>query len=251
MVRNLVDSIQKMTGKRTDEDISWFEERQQEYEALDNHVRKLHGDIEFMISTRKDLCSFTRILLKNIAALRKKVEENGPVARALSRLSETLEHMKAVYDGQISRTSVLDETVKDYTALIRSRKESFAMRGKSHGTWTSSQKPLASKRDSEQKPAAAAKTEKPPQLNEETSEWEKKDKQYRKKFEEMYEFLCREVARFERERIQEFQENLISYLASLKQIQQVMIRLLKGHLADALGMTCNIHPSPFGTHTQL
>ena len=231
-VQNVGDSLQRMTGKKTNGDV-WFEERQEDYETLDDHLRKLHRAIETMISVRKELCSSTSILVKSIAVL-SNAEEDNFAAYALSKLSEVQDHVEALHDGQVSKDLfVLGETVKDYVAMLGSIKESFAMRGKSHSMWMSAQKSLAGKRESEQKLVAAGKTEKLPQLKEEISQWEEKDKQCQKAFEEMSKVLRREVMLFEHERMNEFKEKFISYFESLMQMQQELIRLWEGYLPDA------------------
>jgi len=99
LVKNVGESISRIGGKKTETD-SWFEEQQQDYEVLDDHLKKLHSALEVMISNRKELCSNTTAFVKSVATLGN-VEENNSVSRALSRLSEVEEKVESLHQEQV------------------------------------------------------------------------------------------------------------------------------------------------------
>lgn len=232
LVKNVGQSISKIASKKSETD-SWFDEHQQNYEALDIHLKKLHQAIEGLISCRKDLCVTTGNFVKSVATLGN-VEENDTVSRALSRLSEVQEKVESLHSEQIKQDLfTFGETVKDYIALLGAIRAAFNMRVRACNVWQATQQTLSKKREQEQKLTATGKTEKMVIIKAEIEEWEKKVEESQKVFEDASKTLKTEVTRFEGERAEEFKRKIISYLESLMSMQQELIRVWEGYLPDA------------------
>lgn len=84
LVKNVGDSISKMTSKMSESDevfykltatfslcgfTQWFEEKAGQYDAMEGHLKKLHKAIEAMTGHRKDLASTSTNLANSIATL--------------------------------------------------------------------------------------------------------------------------------------------------------------------------------------
>lgn len=232
LMKNVGESFSKMTGKKTETD-SWFDEQQQNYEALDGHLRKLHIAIEAMIVSRKELCVNTNAFVKNVATLGN-VEENNSVSRALSKLSEVQERVEALHQEQVhSDLFVFGETIKDYIALLGSIKVAFSARAKNHSVWQHALTTLGKKKESEQKLQLGGKPEKLAQVQQEIREWESKVEEGQKNFEAASKTLKQELKRFEAERAAEFKSKFISYMEAMMHMQQELIRVWEGYLPDA------------------
>jgi sorting nexin-1/2 len=196
LVKNVGQSISKIASKKSETD-SWFDEHQQNYEALDTHLKKLHQAIEGMLSSRKELCTTTGNFVKSVATLGN-VEENNTVSRALSRLSEVQEKVESLHCEQIKQDLfTFGETVKDYIALLGAIRAAFEMRVRAYHVWQTSQQTLSKKREQEQKLTASGKIEKLQAVKTEIEEWEKKVEESQKAFEDASKTLKTEVTRFE------------------------------------------------------
>jgi sorting nexin-1/2 len=196
LVKNVGQSISKITSKKSETD-SWFDEQQQNYEALDTHLKKLHHAVEGMIVSRKELCVTTGNFVKSVATLGN-VEENNTVSRALSRLSEVQEKVESLHSEQTKHDLfTFGETIKDYIALLGAIRAAFGMRVRAYTTWQSSQQSLSKKREQEQKLTAAGKMEKLQVVKAEILEWEGKVEESQKLFEDASRTLKAEVTRFE------------------------------------------------------
>ncbi|KAK2175634.1 hypothetical protein NP493_718g04003 [Ridgeia piscesae] len=116
------DSISKMTFKM-DETDQWFEEKQQQIEALDQQLRKLHASIEALVIHRKDLAVNTGNFAKS-AAMVGNAEEHTALSRALSQLAEIEERIDQLHMDQADADFfVLSELIKDYVGMVSAVKE--------------------------------------------------------------------------------------------------------------------------------
>ena len=232
LVKNVGDSIVKITGKKPEVD-EWFDMKAQDYEVLDDHLKKLLRAVEHMVEDRKDLCASTGAFVKSVALLGS-VEENETIAKALSRLSEVEEKVESLHQEMSQHDRFLfGETVKDYISLLGSIRICFDQRTKEHNNLLAAQSALAKKKESEVKTQASGKADKIAIAEQEVREWEEKEHEYQKAFDSTTKVLKAEIQRFERERSQEFKQKFMSYLERLMNMQQELTRLWESYLPDA------------------
>ncbi|KAL5481948.1 hypothetical protein EMCRGX_G022224 [Ephydatia muelleri] len=251
LVRNVGDSLVKITGKKPEVD-EWFDMKAQDYEVLDEHLKKLLRAVEYMIEDRKDLCASTGAFVKSVALLGS-VEENETIAKALSRLSEVEEKVESLHQEMSQHDRFLfGETVKDYISLLGSIRICFDQRVKAHSNLLAAQGTLAKKKESEVKTQASGKADKIAIAEQEVREWEDKERDYQKVFDSTTKVLKTEIQRFEasvcgcqypgflmlatpsqRERSQEFKQKFVAYLERLMNMQQELTRLWESYLPDA------------------
>lgn len=236
LVKNVGDSISKMTSKMSESD-EWFEEKAGQYDAMEAHLKKLHKAIEAMTGHRKDLASTSTNLANSIATLAN-VEENASISKALSRLSEVEEKIHELHDKQVSKdTFVFGETVRDHINLIGAIKTAFNMRIKAFNTWTSAQNTLTKKREQETKLKVGGKPEKLTAVQLEVKEWEEKVEQGQKEFERISKTIKREVNQYEAKKATEFKNKIVIYLEAIMQLQQELIEQWEAYLPEAKAIT--------------
>ncbi|XP_065837190.1 sorting nexin-2-like [Oscarella lobularis] len=232
LVKNVGDAVSKMTSKMEESD-SWFEEKQQQLDALDGHLKKLITGIDSLVTHRRDLSSATEAFGKT-AALLGTVEEHEPLARAMSQLAEIEGKIDSLHQEQASKDFfIFGELIREYIGLIGGIKICFNQRVKLFHAWQSAQATLLKKRESETKMKATGKTEKLPDLEREIKDWEDKVDKGQKEFDDISKRIKDEVTRFESTRVKEFKSSLINYLETLMLTQRQLISHWESFLPEA------------------
>jgi sorting nexin-1/2 len=232
LVKNVGDAVSKMTSKMEESD-HWFEEKQQELENLDSHLKRLLGSVETLSARRRELGSNTSAFAKS-AGLLGSCEEHEPLARALTQLAEVQEKIDQLQQEQASKDYfVFGEILREYIGLIAGIKVCLQQRVKAFHAWQSAQSTLLKKRESETKMKASGKTEKLPEIEKEIKEWEEKVETSHKDFEKLSKLIKAEVAKFETVRVNEFKETLIKYLESLMNTQRQLVNHWENFLPEA------------------
>jgi len=226
------DSFGKITFKM-DETDQWFEEKQQQIEALDQQLRKLHSSIEALVAHRKELATNTGVFAKS-AAMLANAEEHTALSRALSQLAEVEEKLDALHLDQADADFfVFSELIKDYINLIISIKEVFHERVKIFKTWKECEMLLTKKREQRAKLELARKMDKIPQVSQEITEFELKVEKGQEEFELISKNVRKEVERFEKQRVKDFKVTIINYLESLMNSQQQVIKYWETFVPEA------------------
>ncbi|XP_010295650.1 PREDICTED: sorting nexin-2-like [Phaethon lepturus] len=99
--------------------------------------------------------------------------------------------------------------------------------------WQDAQVTLQKKHEAEAKLQLANRPDKLQQAKDGIKEWETKDQQGEKDFEQISKTIREEVQRFERERVKDFKTVIIKYLESLMQTQQQLIKCWEAFLPEA------------------
>ncbi|KTF76544.1 hypothetical protein cypCar_00032303 [Cyprinus carpio] len=86
MLNKATDAVSKMTIKMNEQDV-WFDEKIQDVENEEQHMRKLHVMVESLVNHRKELSGNTAVFAKSVAMLGSS-EDNTALSRALSQLAE-------------------------------------------------------------------------------------------------------------------------------------------------------------------
>ncbi|KAH9520421.1 Sorting nexin-1 [Bulinus truncatus] len=226
------ESLEKITLK-VDESDEWFEEKQQQVEALDLQLRKLHSNIETLSQHRRELSQSTATFAKS-AAMLGNVEEHTALSRALSQLAETEEKIELLHKEQSEADFFLmAELMKDYVALMGAVKDVFHERIKTYKLWKDAESTLAKKRDNKVKLEMQNKLDKITQAQAEITEWEQKVEKGQEDFETISKNIKKEMARFEKLRVNDFKENVIKYLEILMENQEKLIKYWETFLPEA------------------
>ncbi|KAM4754196.1 sorting nexin-2-like isoform 3-T3 [Cyanocitta cristata] len=215
------------------ESSEWFEEKQEQFENLDQQLRKLHASVEALVCHKKELSANTAAFAKSAAMLGNS-EDHTALSRALSQLAEVEEKIDQLHQEQVfADFYVFSELLGDYIRLIAAVKGVFDHRMKSWQKWQDAQVTLQKKREAEAKLQLANRPDKLQQAKDDIKEWETKVQQGEKDFEQISKTIREEVKRFERERLKDFKTVIIKYLESLVQTQQQLIKYWEAFLPEA------------------
>nr|XP_032829580.1 sorting nexin-2-like isoform X2 [Petromyzon marinus] len=234
IVSKAAEAVNKMTIKMSELD-PWFEEKQLQFESLDQQLRRLHGSVEGLVVHRKDLALCTSAFARSVAMLGTS-EDHTALSRALSQLAEVEERVEGLHGAQAQADSfLLAELLADYVRLIGSVKAVFDQRVRCWQRWQDAQVTLQKKREAEAKlqSGAAAKGDKLQQARDDIHEWEGKVEQGEAEFESISKTIRTEVARFERERVRDFKHAVVSYLEALVHTQAQLVKYWEGFLPEA------------------
>ncbi|KAL5004315.1 hypothetical protein ScPMuIL_017771 [Solemya velum] len=226
------DAVEKITFKM-DESDEWFEEKQLQVENLDQQLRKLHSSFEALVQHRRELSLTTANFAKS-AAMLGNAEEHTALSRALSQLAETEEKIELLHHAQADDDFfVMTELIKDYISLIAAVKDVFHERVKGYKIWKEAEATLTKKRETKAKLELAHRNEKLPQIQQEITEWEQKVEKGQEDFESISQTIRKEVARFDKYRVEDFKASVVKYLESLMENQQKLIKYWEAFLPEA------------------
>ncbi|KAM4553635.1 sorting nexin-1a [Fundulus diaphanus] len=232
MITKATDAVSKMTIKMNESDV-WFEEKLQEVESADQQFRKLHALVESLVLHRKELSLNTASFAKS-AAMLGSAEDNTALSRALSQLAEVEDKMEQLHQDQAANdTFGFAELIADFTRLLGAVRGTFDQRMKAWQRWQDAQAMLQKKREVEAKLLWANKPDKLQLAKEEITEWEAKVTQYERDFDRVSATVRKEVVRFEKEKTKNFKRQIITYLESLLQSQQQLIKYWEAFLPEA------------------
>ncbi|KAF4094860.1 sorting nexin-1a [Onychostoma macrolepis] len=232
MLNKATDAVSKMTIKMNEQDV-WFDEKIQDVENEEQHMRKLHIMVESLVNHRKELSGNTAVFAKSVAMLGSS-EDNTALSRALSQLAEVEDRIEQLHQEQASNDFfTFSELLADYIRLLGAVKGCFDQRMKSWQRWQDAENMLQKKRESEAKLLWANKPDKLQQAKDEIAEWEAKVTQYEREFERISATVRKEVIRFDKEKARDFKRQIIKYLESLLNSQQQLIKYWEAFLPEA------------------
>ncbi|OCT87049.1 hypothetical protein XELAEV_18020742mg [Xenopus laevis] len=172
MFNRATDAVNKMTIKMNESDV-WFEDKFQEVECEEQHLRKLHTVVETLVNHRKELALNTALFAKSLAMLGSS-EDNTALSRALSQLAEVEEKIEQLHQEQAnSDFFLLAELLADYIRLLSVVRGVFDQRIKTWQRWQDAQATLQKKRENEARLLWANKPDKLQQAKDEIAEKEK------------------------------------------------------------------------------
>ncbi|XP_073475067.1 sorting nexin-1 [Aquarana catesbeiana] len=232
MFNRATDAVNKMTIKMNESDI-WFEDKLQEVECEEQHLRKLHAVVETLVNHRKELAVNTAQFAKSLAMLGSS-EDNTALSRALSQLAEVEEKIEQLHQEQAnSDFYLLAELLADYIRLLSAVRGAFDQRMKAWQRWQDAQSTLQKKRENEARLLWANKPDKLQQAKDEISEWESRVTQYERDFERISITVRKEVTRFEKEKSKDFKSHIVKYLETLLNSQHKLAKYWEAFLPEA------------------
>ncbi|XP_072236176.1 sorting nexin-1 isoform X2 [Leuresthes tenuis] len=232
MINKASDAVNKMTIKMNESD-TWFEDKLQEVETEEQHLRKLHAVVDSLVNHRKELCGNTATFAKSMAMLGNS-EDNTALSRALSQLAEVEDKMEQLHQEQAaSDFFIFALLLGDYIRLLGAVRGCFDQRMRAWQRWQEAQSTLQKKREAEAKLLWANKPEKLQQAKEEITEWEARVTQYERDFDRIGMTVRKEVLRFEKEKAKDFKSQVMKYLEAMLQSQQRFIKFWEAFLPEA------------------
>ncbi|KAM4677167.1 sorting nexin-1 [Discoglossus pictus] len=232
MFNRATDAVNKMTIKMNESDV-WFEEKYQDVECEEMHLRKLHAVVETLVNHRKELALNTAQFAKSLAMLGSS-EDNTALSRALSQLAEVEEKIEQLHQEQAnSDFFLLAELLADYIRLLSAVRGAFDQRMKIWQRWQDAQATLQKKRENEARLLWANKPDKLQQAKDEISEWESRVTQYERDFERISVTVRKEVTRFEKEKSKDFKSHIVKYLETLLNSQHKLVKYWEAFLPEA------------------
>jgi len=230
--KNVEGAVNKMTTKMVEED-SWFEEKQQQIEALEVQLKKLHVAFESLVSHRKDLALNTALFAKSAASLGN-AEEHTSLSRALAQLSDSFEKLENQHQDQANKDFFhASEILSDYLRIIEEIKQVFMVRVKSWQTWKQAEQALQRKREAEMKIQASGRADKLSQVKAEITELIERVALAKKDFESLSDVIKEEVGRFEKDRIVDFQKMVLVFLKNMMKAQEQCTKNWEAFLPEA------------------
>ncbi|RXN05283.1 sorting nexin-1-like protein [Labeo rohita] len=232
MLNKATDAVSKMTIKMNEQDV-WFDEKIQDVENEEQHLRKLHVMVESLVTHRKELSGNTAVFAKSVAMLGSS-EDNTALSRALSQLAEVEDRIEQLHQEQAANDFfTFSELLADYIRLLGAIRGCFDQRMKAWQRWQDAENMLQKKREAEAKLLWANKPDKLQQAKDEIAEWEAKVTQYEREFERISATVRKEVIRFDKEKARDFKKQIIKYLESLLNSQQQLIKYWEAFLPEA------------------
>ncbi|XP_043084161.1 sorting nexin-1a [Puntigrus tetrazona] len=232
MLNKATDAVSKMTIKMNEQDV-WFDEKIQDVENEEQHMRKLHVMVESLVNHRKELSGNTAVFAKSVAMLGSS-EDNTALSRALSQLAEVEDRIEQLHQEQAANDFfTFSELLADYIRLLGAVRGCFDQRMKAWQRWQDAENMLQKKREAEAKLLWANKPDKLQQAKDEIAEWEAKVTQYEREFERISATVRKEVIRFDKEKARDFKRQIIKYLESLLNSQQQLIKYWEAFLPEA------------------
>lgn len=175
-------------------------------------LKKLHTNVEAMVSYRRELANLTNGVARS-AALLSACEDHNSLSRALSQLADTEEKVEALHIEQANTDFfILCEMLKDYLGLLGAVRDAFHERTKLFQLWQHSQQMLTRKREAKTKLELQGRSDKLDQAGVEVIEWEAKVERGQEAFDRISKMIKSEMERFEKCRIQDFKATFIKYL---------------------------------------
>lgn len=226
------ETVNKITYKM-DESDPWFENKLAHIESLEVHLRKLHTNVEAMVSYRKELAALTNGVARS-AAMLSACEDHNSLSRALSQLADTEEKVEALHIEQANTDFfILCELLKDYLGLLGSVRDAFHERTKLFQHWDHAQQTLTRKRETKAKYELQNRSDKVDQASAEVLEWEAKVERSQESFERISKMIKLEVDRFEKCRIYDFKTTFIKYLENHMEHQSQLVKYWDAFLPEA------------------
>ncbi|XP_050306039.1 sorting nexin-2-like [Anthonomus grandis grandis] len=226
------ETVNKITYKM-DETDPWFEEKLAHIDGLETQLRKLHGNVEAMVTYRRELANLTNGVSSS-AAMLSCCEDHSTLSRALTKLAETEEKVESLLLEQANTDFfILCELLKDYIGLLGAVRDAFHERTKLFQHWQHSQQMLAKKREMKAKYGLQNRTDKMDQANAEVVEWEAKVDRGQESFDKISQMIKSEMERFEKCRIQDFKVMFIKYLENHLEHQAQLVKYWESFLPEA------------------
>lgn len=222
----LMGSIgQALTGPRFHETDEWFDRKKVYMDGLENQLRGLVKAIELVSKQRSDLATATGDFSAAVADLSSSDIGKG-LSQSLAGLADVEHKSQDLQMTQAEQDIItLLATVDEYARLINSVRMAFNGRIRTYHAWKQADSDLARQRSTHDRNRAQGKipTERMGYAMTQLAEAERRALEAKREFEHVSRLAKEEVARFEKERIEDFKDALHAFLEGMIERQKELI----------------------------
>jgi len=221
-ITKLGDKVSQYATKMEETD-SWFEDKTNIVENLDNQLRKLLLATDAMVEFRKGLSGQTYQLSKSLRLLGS-AEDNTKLAAALHQLADVEEKVEKVHEQQAKDDFyLLSELIHDYIGIVGAVKDAFNERVKAWQSWQAAQRELTRRRENKAKAELAGKTDRVMQLRQEIAENERQLDMAQENFEKISRIIKKEFETFDVKKCKDFKDTITLYLENMLKSQETLV----------------------------
>lgn len=200
-------------------DLEWFEDKYQQIEMIESHLKRLYNNIEPLLLHRKDLAQNAGLFSKSLDLLATS-EEHASLSRALSRLADMYNRTEQLCLNQSDNDSLIfTELFREYLGLYQSAKEIFQERLKLYRVWKDEEvilkKELKTKSSNKSGVSGITEVEK-----------------CKDEFEATSKNVMDEMERFDITKLEDFKCQVIQYFDSLRDHQLQVAQLWEVYLSE-------------------
>ncbi|KAH8832985.1 Vps5 C terminal like-domain-containing protein [Flagelloscypha sp. PMI_526] len=223
----LIASIgQAVAGPKFYETDEWFDKQKFYLDSLESQLRGLVKSIELVAKHRSELAQATAEFAKSVSEL-----SSSDVGRELSQsLAGLADVEESARDLQLIQSdqdmSTLMATADEYARLINSVRLAFTSRIRTYHAWRNSESEANRVKQSQERNRSQGRI--PPERVSwslsQIAEAERRALESKREFEDVSKLTKKEVARFERERIEDFKNTLHAFLEGMITRQKELIQ---------------------------
>lgn len=218
-ISKVSENLSNITLKMEETD-EWFEEKNHNFEQLDQQLRRLHVSTEALADYRKSLAHSTGHLSKSLAILSGS-EDNSELSGAIAQLSTVHEKIEQVHHEQAHADFYyLSELIKDYIGLVGAVKDVFQERVKAWQNWQAITSSLTKKREAKVKAELAQRMDKVSILRQEIAELERQQDMAQENFDRISRQIKKEVEQFDERKANDFKKSIVKYLEDMQKAQE-------------------------------
>jgi sorting nexin-1/2 len=228
----MMNSAQQTFNKHAEKD-EYFDAKRAQLEIFERQLKMLLSATETMVKNRKDLAAALGDFGVSVKSLGT-TDSNKPLASALSALGEVQEKLKDIHSSQAERDE-LDflAAVDEYVRLIGSIKVAMTNRQKLEATKDAAAMSVIKKRDALEKargqPSKAGKIS---GMEQEVEDAEASERKLTQDFDDCSALLKEEFARFDEEKVKDFQASAASLVESMLESQKKIIDVWTAYLPE-------------------
>jgi len=227
------NAITKQVQQKMPETDSWFDERAQQVDALQNQLRRLVGSAGNLSVHRREL-AISSGDLGRASAMLANTEEKQVLSRSLSNLGTLYENLGEIYcDLSDKDLYSFSELLADQVRGLDGIRNILSAREKMWQNWQTSEQGLLRKRENVTRLQATGRTEKIPGAELEIKEWESRAQMNRKAFEDMSNTAKQEMNHWESQRVQETRQFLIQWMKDMLVAERKVVKLWEQYLPKA------------------
>ncbi|KAL1740865.1 Vps5 C terminal like-domain-containing protein, partial [Schizophyllum fasciatum] len=208
---------QALTGPRFHETDEWFDRKKVYMDGLENQLRGLVKAIELVSKQRSDLATATGDFAATVADLSSSDIGKG-LSNSLAGLADTERKAQDLQNTQAEQDIItLLATVDEYARLINSVRLAFTGRIRTYHAWKQADSDLARQRSQHDRNRAQGKipNDRIGYAMTQLAEAERRALEAKREYESVSRLAKDEVARFERERIEDFKAALQAFLEGM------------------------------------
>ncbi|KAI8326087.1 Vps5-domain-containing protein [Martensiomyces pterosporus] len=213
----------------------WFAKRMQELDAMEEELRALLRALEYSQRQRREL-SIAHGELGEAYLKMAGQELNKSLSNGLTDMGSLQQKLKVLQSRQgVADFAAFQLTTDEYIRIIGAVRTAFSARGRAYSRWQSSLADLIKKRkvlEGYVQHPSRASPERMAQLKGEIARAEIRTEGNRNAFDDVSQILKHEMARFDANRVRDFQAAVESYLMSLIDTQEEIVMLWEAYLTS-------------------